>query len=393
MSLYDKISIGLGSGSGFKASKLYSLLPTNGDGDFTVTRNTTASLINKDGLLEEVAANVPRWDYSKSECPALLLENASTNTVVNSEPTANEHASDKVTYEAYNWGVIGFTNCVRYTPVTGSAAYRLAGTTLTSTVYTISVYVIMDDGSVPTASTSNSTGDFTFQIGNTPIYNTWKIEGMGNNVYRCSTYGSSTESLPELNYSGILKYDAQSNKSFRVTGYQLEEQPYPTSYIKTTGIALTRNKDEVNGSGTSAEFNGSSGVLYANIAALQDDLTHRLICISDGTTQQRVFFGYYNTTNTINCRVINSGVEQANFYYTIDDITKFHKIAVSYKLNDFSLWIDGIKVDADTSGILPTGLNDLSFNQVGNHIFYGYCKEVIVFKESLTDEELIKLTT
>ena len=58
MSLYDKSSIAL-IPSGTKASKLYSVLPANGDGDFTHTRGSTATRVNKDGLIESVANNVP----------------------------------------------------------------------------------------------------------------------------------------------------------------------------------------------------------------------------------------------------------------------------------------------------------------------------------------------
>ena len=62
MSLYDKASIAL-IPSGTKASKLYSVLPANGNGDFTHSRGSTATRINKDGLIESVANNVPRLDY------------------------------------------------------------------------------------------------------------------------------------------------------------------------------------------------------------------------------------------------------------------------------------------------------------------------------------------
>ena len=65
--------------SGYKANKLYSVLPTNGDGDFTTTRNTVATRVNENGLIEEVASNVPRLDYSDGGCPSLLLEPTSTN--------------------------------------------------------------------------------------------------------------------------------------------------------------------------------------------------------------------------------------------------------------------------------------------------------------------------
>ena len=62
---------------GYKAQKVYSVLPTNGDGDFTFDRNDAGSRVNKNGLIEQVATDIPRLDYSDSSCPSLLLEPAS----------------------------------------------------------------------------------------------------------------------------------------------------------------------------------------------------------------------------------------------------------------------------------------------------------------------------
>jgi hypothetical protein len=71
--------------SGYKSQKVYSVLPTNGDGDFTFDRTTTATRVNKDGLIEQVATDVPRLDYSDGSCPSLLLEPASVNLALYSQ--------------------------------------------------------------------------------------------------------------------------------------------------------------------------------------------------------------------------------------------------------------------------------------------------------------------
>ena len=60
--------------SGYKAGKLYSVLPSDGTGDFTVARNSVATRVNQSGLIEEVDVNVPRLDYSAGGCPVLLTE-------------------------------------------------------------------------------------------------------------------------------------------------------------------------------------------------------------------------------------------------------------------------------------------------------------------------------
>ena len=70
--------------SGYKAEKVYSVLPTNGDGDFTFNRNDTATRVNKSGLIEQVATDIPRLDYSDGSCPSLLTEPQIINLITNS---------------------------------------------------------------------------------------------------------------------------------------------------------------------------------------------------------------------------------------------------------------------------------------------------------------------
>ena len=78
MGVYDKASL-VQIPSGYKSGTLYSVLPANGDGDFTHTRGSSATRVNKDGLIESVASDVPRLDYPLidgvvQDCPVLLLE-------------------------------------------------------------------------------------------------------------------------------------------------------------------------------------------------------------------------------------------------------------------------------------------------------------------------------
>ena len=65
--------------SGYKASKVYAQKPLTTDGQLAFTRSTTATRVNSAGLIESVAINVPRLDYTNSTCPKLLLEPSRTN--------------------------------------------------------------------------------------------------------------------------------------------------------------------------------------------------------------------------------------------------------------------------------------------------------------------------
>jgi len=75
--------------SGYKLNKVYSVLPTDGSGDLDFARTSTATRVNQNGLIEEVAIGVPRLDYTDGGCPSLLLEPASINLITYSEDYSN----------------------------------------------------------------------------------------------------------------------------------------------------------------------------------------------------------------------------------------------------------------------------------------------------------------
>ena len=77
----------------------------------------------------------------------------------------------------------------------------------------------------------------------------------------------------------------------------------------------------------------------------------------------------------------------------IDDITEFNKVAISYKLNDCAIWINGQNVGVDIVATMPSGLDTFDFNQ-GNSTeeLYGKVRNVQVFNKALTDRELEILT-
>ena len=70
--------------NGVKTSKLYTIKPNDGTGDLTVTRNTSATRVNENGVIVDVSANVARIDYSIGY-PAILSEPQRTNLVYPSD--------------------------------------------------------------------------------------------------------------------------------------------------------------------------------------------------------------------------------------------------------------------------------------------------------------------
>ena len=172
-----------------------------------------------------------------------------------------------------------------------------------------------------------------------------------------------------------------------IWGAQLEQQSYATSYIPTSGSTVTRNQDVCTNGGSLASINSTEGVLYAEIAALANDGTTRIISLSDGTTANRVNL-FFDTSNTL--RAFITGVPSIA---TAAVITDNNKVALKFKSGDISVWLNGTEVATSTSTISLSGLSNLSFNQVGSSPFFGKTKALAVWKEALSDEELTELTT
>ena len=81
--LFDSASLVI-TPNGVKTSKLYSIKPSDGTGDLTVVRNTSATRIDENGNIVNVPANVARIDYSNGS-PAILVEPQRTNLVYPSD--------------------------------------------------------------------------------------------------------------------------------------------------------------------------------------------------------------------------------------------------------------------------------------------------------------------
>jgi hypothetical protein len=100
--------------------------------------------------------------------------------------------------------------------------------------------------------------------------------------------------------------------------------------------------------------------------------------------------------NRIQYRFTVGGSDQSSAIITLTDATAFNKIALSYQANSFVLYVNGSKVNTDTSGSVPSAgtFTTLNFDRAdGSNDFYGKVKGLAVYNEALTDAQLIELTS
>jgi hypothetical protein len=374
--------------------KVYSILPSDGVGDFDFDRGTIATRINAQGLIEEVASGENRLNYSLLDgevvgCPHLLLEPQSTNLITYSEDfsqwatqaggtgsapiiTSNSAISPDGTQNAHK---IVFN---KGTGVSTSDLSVIASSSFTTQTNTASFYIKAD--SPQKIVFRNSTN---WQL--VDVTTEWqRIDktDTGNGVQIGLRDGYGVSNVP-------------NTATVYLWGVQVEALSYATSYIPTNGEVggVTRVAETCNGSGNAATFNDSEGVLMVEISDFNND-SFRQLSISSGSGDNAVSIMNTTTENQLVCFVNSGSVTQASISTILNSTHEFNKIAMLYKANDFQLWVNGIKVDTDPIGIPPSGLNTLNFDSgTGSSPFYGKTKQIQYFDSTLTDTELEQLTS
>jgi len=405
--------------SGYKDGKLYSVLPSDGVGDFDVTRGSNATRINKDGLIETVTGNTPRLNYPLIDgvvngCPSLLLEPSRTNLVRYSEAFDNAY-----------WNKSGSSVTSGFISPTGAlGAFKLVEDTSAGfhRVYSInavasgtySFYAKKGERRYIQIGAGNTgslgiTALFDLELGvvsNITVGDA-KIEFIANDWYRCSVSGSGNGGVTSLNLylcdndviNSSYSYAGDGTSGVYIFGAQLEQGSYASSYIPNFGTALgvTRLADTANNAGNASTFNDSEGVLFAEISALADDLTNRIISLSNGTNdniisvqfsnaQSNDIIAYYNATGQTG-RVISTSSY---------NIKSFNKTALVWNNSSFKFYVNGYLIGSSTieTPLVDGTLNKLKF-QYGNGTlpFYGNTKKLEYYNTALTALELETLTS
>ena len=397
--------------SGYKEDKLYSLKPTDGSGDLTFTRASTATRVNESGLIEEVTTGVPRIDYTGGGCGKLLLEPQRTNSIGYSEDFSDAYWTKIELTVSANAATSpdGTTNSDKLIPSTANGRHSIVKTSQAISGGYYTVYA-KADGYDWILLTSHSTsapsarGAF-FNVANGTIGTEGSgivasVTDMGNGWYKCSINdGASPSSLYTVivtNADNTESFEGNGTDGVLIWGAQNEQGSFPTSYIHTTsGVAVTRVADSASKSGISSLINSAEGVLYAEISALADDLTNRAISLSDGTLNNGIQIFYYNVSNRMRCRVYSGGVLQNTINIIGYTITDTHKIALKWESGFMSVFVDGV-INGTALAITstPVGLDRLNLDLgQGSSDFYGNVQNLMVFPSALSDTELATLTT
>lgn len=369
----------------YRAGKAFCVKPFDGSGDLTVVRNTTATRVNENGLIEAVALNVPRVNYPiGGGCPSWLIEPQATNLLTYSED-----------FTASGWVLSGSVSLAPNTLISPSG--NIDASTLTfsgANAYLLFSLLSFDvvNGESLTMSIFTKTSSQIISFGGASISGT---DSYSINQYSNGWYRQKITRVFNQTTTGAVQFILFNLPlgAYTIWGAQVERGSYATSYIPTNGAAVTRNADVFSKTGISSLIGQTEGTIYLEASFLNNDLTPKYITISDNTNSKRIIFASTNISNQVRVQLVDS-VSQVEIFHTVSDITDFNRFAFVYAENNFKFFINGVLVGSDNSGTVPSGFNTLLFSNPGNIVpFYGKVKSLILFPTAKSDAELINLTT
>jgi len=263
------------------------------DPRITFTRGSPATFVNKNGLIETVATNQPRFDYDPvtGECKGLLIEESRQNLISNSETSTGWNAGSASTSQNVITSPNG-TQTANKLNVGSSTFLQITNSpsATVSSTHTFSVFLkagelkyvqlrVRNAGNINNyfrVICNLTTGELTSGISNgTGTYTSASATKFPNDWWRFTVTGIADTSGTQLTALLIGQINAStvasvSNSSptdgFYWWGAQLETGAFPTSYIPTSSSTVTRSADVASMTGTnfSSWYNQTEGTIYTN---------------------------------------------------------------------------------------------------------------------------------
>lgn len=396
--------------SGVKAGKAYSLKPTDGTGDLTFTRASTATRVNESGLIESVATGVPRIDFT-SGCGKLLLEPQRANGIRNST-IVGAVAGTPGTLPT-NWSISGTAGLTQTIVAIGTENglnyidFRLNGTTTSTTIqlrqelsniisaatgqtWSQSSYFKLVAGTLPLATRflvterNIANGFVTESVSPTFTISSSLIRYQYQQLLNGGSTTAFVQPALQFTFANATAYDF----TIRIAAPQMELGSYATSYIPTTTTAVTRVADVATKTGISALIGQTEGTIFLDTKYLANASASarwfKVFGVSD-----EIGLSFYNLNNVkvyINGTndVINTSPLSSNGV----------KIAFAYNATGVVLFINGVQYSLPNGGSqIMSSLDSVLFDAGVAAFQQANVNSFMTFPTRKSNTELAELTT
>jgi len=301
----------------------------------------------------------------------------------------------------------GTTNAYKLVEDTSNSTHSVNHTSVSSNIYTISVFAKYDGRILQLASTSTGGHYANFDLLNGVIGDSGAtttnvtITEISNGWYRCSMTTTTNMNTAIINTVQSVTsayqetYQGDGTSGVYIYGAQAEQGSYATSYIPTQGSAVTRLADVCNNGGNEQVINSEQGCFYFEGNVFKGDDTINLISITDGSINNYIYLNFQTNTNQEKVRYTVSGSTQINYNFPSSETMYANsKYAISYKTNEIKVYRNGVEIITDTNAVMlsPNTLNKIQFSFNNTDYFKGYIKDLKLYNTALTDNELAALT-
>jgi hypothetical protein len=226
---------------------------------------------------------------------------------------------------------------------------------------------------------------------------TASITSVGNGWYRCiltATVAASASCTADIYLASADNTNSFAGNAFdgvSLWGMQVEVGAFPTSYIPTVAATVTRNADaaSMTGSNVTSWFSNAEGTLYTEVNPRALAVTSGFQ-INDNTTSNRIRLA--TTSVSDQGLVTTSGTAQATLDGGTPVINTSMKLALSYKVNDFKLSLNGGTAATDTAGTVPV-VNQLQLGAETTTVGNMTLKKVTYYPKALSAAEIQSITT
>ena len=385
-----------------------------GSYDIFLHRLSSASSANQSIFIKSVSVieiqqtDIPRLDYTNGTA-SILLEPQRFNGITYSNNFDGTNMINSAIITEFNTTETlspeGINNSSKLTANSDFQRYSFYPTIGDNVDVSVSVFAKKGSASVFKMLIIDKSGQAindTFDLLNvTTLDGIGKIENYGNGWYRCSITASTSSGATAFQirpFSHGAGYDNGWTGSNYIYGFgaQYEAGSYATSYIPTSGSAVTRIADASSQTVPNGVIGQTEGTLFAAIDFKYNNSTGdtRICSIWDSGSTEVV--SIWARGNALRYQYFDSNTS-VNIENSITATQGVHKLALSYNGNNLKVYMDGsVITNTNMSASANLNSNNLGFarfwgNQVIDHQIF--IKQATVFNTALTSAELASLTT